>query len=286
MKQTLDEQELADIRRLAEACEEHEGIRLKLNWEMLQDRQEGRTNDLLYYKDGKLAGFLGIYIIIPSAAELSGMVHPDFRRQGIFTEMMEAAIRLLAVSGPPELIYICPRDSISGTAFMKQRGQPYAFSEYGMERAAHAEVLPPSQGRYPEFTLRIAEERDAKTIAELNQAGFNMPAADADSLASSRLLPQELIYLIEVDGRAVGKLGVLTEGSTAFIFGFCMRPEERGRGIGRAALAAVMERLQRERNMDTFELEVAASNERALGLYESCGFRRTNVIDYYKQSLL
>lgn len=285
LKQRLNGQELADIRQLADRCEEYEDIRLKLNWEMLRGRQEDRTNDILYYKDGQLVAFLGIYIIIPSEAELSGMVHPDYRRQGIFTEMMESALQLLSQRGPREVISICPRNSVSGQAFIQHLGVPYSFSEYGMERGEDAGAIVPRSERTIRIDLREAEERDAMVVAELNRVGFNLPEEDAETSAMSRLLQGELIYLIEVEGRVVGKLGVLVEDTTAFIFGFCMRPEERGRGIGRTALAETIQRLQRERGMTRFQLEVAASNERALGLYETCGFRQTNVIDYYKHSM-
>lgn len=284
-KQGLDEQEQAEIRELAEACEEHDGIRLKLNWDMLQARPADQMNDVLYYKDGKLVAFLGIYIIIPAEAELSGMVHPDYRRQGMFMRMVEEALEQLSRRGPKEVIYICPRDSASGVAFLQRRGLPYAFSEYVMERK-DADNAPLPSGQQREIHLREAGSDDVTMLAELNRVGFGLPEQEADDLATAALSTRELTYIIESGGRAVGKLGVLLEGDTAFIYGFCMRPEERGHGLGRAALAGTIERLRRELNIACFELEVAVSNERALGLYESCGFRRTNVIDYYKEALL
>lgn len=282
LKTKLDEQELTDLRSLAETCERHDGIRLKLNWDMLQERSGDKPNDLLFYRDGKLIAFLGIYIVTPPEVELSGMVHPDYRRQGIFGGMADEALRLISGWRLEPVIYICPGNSASGSAFLRTRGLTYSFSEHGMERDGVKELNSGNPPQIAGLALREAQEHDAPVIAELNRSGFQKPEHDEEPLAAATILPNELIYLIEIDGRVVGKLGVLLEESTAFIFGFVVRAGERGRGIGRSALTGVIELLQRERHVSKFELEVAVDNERALGLYESCGFRRTNTIDYYK----
>lgn len=264
-------------------CEAHEGIRLKLNWDMLRGRPKNEADDVLYYEDGKLAGFLATYIVIPTEAELSGMVHPGFRRQGIFTRMLRTALHELQGRGPKDVIYICPRNSASGQAFLRQHGVPYSFSEYVMERneTGHPSAKI-SSAVQPE--LRLAGADDAKLLAELIRVGFDMTEHEADSLAASALSRNELTYIAEAgDGRALGKISVLAEGGTGFIYGFCVWPEERGRGVDRAILARTIGLMERERGLANFRLEVAAKNERAIGLYESCGFRVISVIDYYKE---
>lgn len=104
-------------------------------------------------------------------------------------------------------------------------------------------------------------------------------------LAASTITPLEVPYVAELEGRAVGKLSVLFQDRACFVFGFVVRPEERGRGIGRALLSGVLELVRKERGPTRFGLEVATGNERALGFYESCGFRTVSIIDYYKQKL-
>lgn len=133
LKQGLDRKTLDAVRRLAESCERHDGIRLKLNWDMLESRPDGETNDLLFYDQEQLAGFCGIYRLVSSEAELSGMVHPDYRRRGIFTQLAAGAAELCRERGLRELIYICPRSSEAGQGFVRHRGLPYRDSEYVME---------------------------------------------------------------------------------------------------------------------------------------------------------
>ena len=85
--------ELKEIQQLAQLCNQADGIRLKLNWDMLMERSSEVTNDFLFYSDGILIGFLGIYIFKSTEAEISGMVHPDYHHQGTvsFSALVEAA---------------------------------------------------------------------------------------------------------------------------------------------------------------------------------------------------
>lgn len=126
-RETLSEGELAEIRKLFETVKARDGICLKMNWDMLSDRKPGAVHDLLYYADGRLVAFLGIFKLIPTEAELSGMVHPDYRRQRIFTEMTDEAVGLQR--GGETVIYICPRESASGSAFLRHTVLPVK-SEY------------------------------------------------------------------------------------------------------------------------------------------------------------
>jgi ribosomal protein S18 acetylase RimI-like enzyme len=272
------------IRELAAICEKHDRISLKLNWGLLERRSGDITNDLLYYRDGCLVGFIGIYTFISAEAELSGMVHPDYRRQGIFKELAVLAEELCRNRGALHAIYICPRLSESGRGFLSIRDIPYSFSEFVMERDDTVSIL--AQGGFqPAVALRQAAEADLPLLSELIQLGFGIAEEDAFRLAERGLFADGLAYIGEMDGRAVGKLNVKLKKDSAFILGFCVRPEARGRGYGKALLAGVLERLRRERKLSRYVLEVAADNDRALSLYESCGFRTVQTIDYYKLSL-
>ncbi|MCL4517404.1 MAG: hypothetical protein M1379_17795 [Firmicutes bacterium] len=76
---------MQEIRRLADICEQHDGIQLKLNWEMLKNRSLDQTNDFFCYQgshqDGRLIGYLALYGFGSREIELNGMIHPAFRRK-------------------------------------------------------------------------------------------------------------------------------------------------------------------------------------------------------------
>ncbi|MBG9791344.1 hypothetical protein ABD76_01875 [Paenibacillus dendritiformis] len=129
----LDAQQLAAIRQLADLCNEHDGIILKLNWEMLQDRKDDAIIAFLYYAGGQVVGFLGLYQFRSSEVEVSGMVHPQYRRQGIFGKLVRAAQEECIRRNTGKLIFICERRSDSGRAYAESEGARYNFSEYWMQ---------------------------------------------------------------------------------------------------------------------------------------------------------
>ncbi|MNY72621.1 ribosomal-protein-alanine N-acetyltransferase [compost metagenome] len=60
-----------------------------------------------------------------------------------------------------------------------------------------------------------------------------------------------------------------------------MLPEIRGKGYGRQILSQTITALKQQDHAEHIKLEVSVENEKALGLYESCGFATKNANDYY-----
>ncbi|MNW11442.1 ribosomal-protein-alanine N-acetyltransferase [compost metagenome] len=74
---------------------------------------------------------------------------------------------------------------------------------------------------------------------------------------------------------------MLEPGESGFIYGFCVLPEYRGKGYGRQILSQTITALKEKDQAVEIKLEVSVENEKALGLYESCGFATRNANDYY-----
>lgn len=87
----------------------------------------------------------------------------------------------------------------------------------------------------------------------------------------------DLPLTAEVDGRAAGLAwGKIfpEEPRKAHVFQMWVAPAERGHGIGRALLNAIVVWAQ-DRGAEQVELGVTAGDTPALRLYERAGFRRT-----------
>jgi ribosomal protein S18 acetylase RimI-like enzyme len=70
-------------------------------------------------------------------------------------------------------------------------------------------------------------------------------------------------------------------GQTDDVTAFGVLPEYRGRGYGRQLLLDAVDVLLRE-SSDRVVIEVATDNERALGLYRSCGFKVASAYGFYE----
>ncbi|MDM5200680.1 hypothetical protein QUF79_21915 [Fictibacillus enclensis] len=82
------QQQLSEIKKLQQQCQAEENLQLKLNWDMLEQRDGNRKEDFFHYEEGELCAFLGIYGF-GSKAELCGMVLPACRRKGVFTKLLK-----------------------------------------------------------------------------------------------------------------------------------------------------------------------------------------------------
>jgi ribosomal protein S18 acetylase RimI-like enzyme len=261
---------IAELERRVIAAD---GGRLKLEWGTLRRRNGEQVEDLLWWEDEELLGFLGFYRF-GSSLELAGMVAPNARRRGIGTALLDAAAAPCRALGYDEGLLIVPRPSEAGKRLALRRGGALDHSE-------HALVLSgdPISGRHePALSIRPASTQDIPEIARMLAAGFGEPGPDdlAERLNSGR----GRIVVVELRGAPVGTLHLRLEGDEGGIYGFVIDPPCQGRGLGRDALRRTCEQLRGE-GARRIGLEVAVENDRALGLYESVGFTPVITEDYY-----
>ncbi|WP_421378880.1 GNAT family N-acetyltransferase [Bacillus salacetis] len=269
----LKEQQLKDIEELQRICENKDGFQLKLNGDMLRSRDHDQ-DDFFHYEDGKLAGFLGLYGF-GSSYELCGMVHPDYRKQGVFTELFQQSIDSLKARTIKKLLINAPGSSQSGKAFIETLPANYSFSEYQM-KWEHKEL----EAADKDIQLIPVRKEDMGLIFELDYLCFNIERNDAENFMETVEKDKgSSSFIIEYEGKKVGKIHIQSETDRSYIFGFAVHPSHQGKGIGRAVLEkAVIEESQAGRNIF---LEVAAKNANALKLYERTGFVSYQVQDYY-----
>jgi ribosomal protein S18 acetylase RimI-like enzyme len=258
---------------------EADGGRLKLEWGRLRRRTGGRVEDVLWWEDERLLGFLGFYGF-GSSLELAGMVAPDARRRGIGTALLDAAVALCRGGlDYRKALLIVPRHADAGKRLALRRGAVFDHSE-------HALVLtgdPPSGPREPALSVRPAVAADIPAVSHLLEVGFGGPAPDdlAGRLNSS--LGRTLV--VDLDGSAVGTLSLAREGGEAGIYGFVIDPSWQGRGLGRDALRRTCEQLRAD-GAGRIGLDVAVDNDRALALYTSVGFTPVTTEDYFALPLI
>lgn len=265
----LTPEALAAIAELERRVVEADGGRLKLEWDSLRGRRGDKVEDLLWWEDGRLLGFLGIYTF-SDPPELAGMVAPDARRRGIGTALLDAALALCRERGHRPPLLVVPRRSEDGRRLALRRGGVLDHSEH------HLVLLGDPIGGSPEphVGLRPARPADTGRVVSLLDRGFGWAGPDDLGERLDRTM------LVELAGAVVGTLFVDRDDDEGSVFGFVIDPPLQGRGIGRAALRQACEHLIAA-GARRVSLDVDVANDRALGLYTSIGFTPVTTEDYF-----
>jgi GNAT superfamily N-acetyltransferase len=266
------------VKMLQTEVEQTDGISLKLNWDTLRNRRPEENNDFVYREDGHIIAFLGVYEF-GSKIEVCGMVAPKFRRQGIFTKLLQAALPQERIMQYREILFNTPAKSISGQAFLASIGAVFSITEYQMKYNASSPHLEINNSALP-MELRPATSEDKDDLIALDVQGFDLPEGDVIQMYNARAEETESItYVIQYKSKTAGKLRCNVEHEESWVYGFVVYEHLRGLGIGRAALMSIVQ--QEQAKGHNVYLEVALNNERALNLYTSCGFEHIHAQDYY-----
>jgi ribosomal protein S18 acetylase RimI-like enzyme len=280
-KSTLTPDEIVEISRLIDICNVHDGLRMRIGVEMLRERPGDETNDFLYYADGQLVGYLEADSYGRKEKELTGMVHPAFRRQAIFTALFTAAKEEMQQRGVQKLIFVCEHKSESGRAFLATTGAELAYAEHEMWLGTFHERGRRTQG----LSMRRAGSEDIDTIV-------SFLASDSGNVEGVKEWVTELMgkpdqfwfFLASLNGQPLGTVRLDFMDDLIGIYAFEVRLGYRGLGYGREMLEQLIH-IARAASHKTVMLDVETGNTNAVGLYLSCGFEVKTTYDYYELSL-
>lgn len=273
-----------NILHLQHIVEQHDHLSLKLNWDMLEARDDNE-NSFYHLHEGQLVGFLALYPF-GDKVEVCGMVHPDYRRQGIFTRLIKESITMNLERQYKEILLNTPAKSSSGVAFLQQVPCKLDFTEYQMKYFP----LQKTDGAAPSVdhlqqSIKVEPyqpERHQHFFTQLDVDGFGESHETASKYYEElSLIDKSQYFVITKDHQPVGKIRISPDSENEmWLYGFVVASEMRGQGIGRTVLKHIVER-QSKLGLDVW-LEVALTNDHARHLYESIGFRAQHEQSYYK----
>ena len=88
------------------------------------------------------------------------------------------------------------------------------------------------------------------------------------------------VIAVRKDGKIIGLAGfddIIKENQVATLFIGLGKEDERGKGYGKEALRLLLEYGFRELNFHRIQLNVLEFNNKAIALYERCGFKREGI---------
>lgn len=296
LRERISQEDYDLINGLQERCirEDQTALKLELDYKLgiyspsIGNAGIRQINEFMYFEEHELIGYMGIgdFGGVGTPLEVNGMVHPEYRRQGVFGTLSKLVMEEWRRRSPKRMLLLSDRKSEAGQAFIQGTGARYHHSEHEMYlRADRPEIHSDSGG----ITLRKATNADAWEIHRQNAIYFGDELGEAETghPREGAIMPEEeekrgmTIYLAEADQQIIGKVHIQLSPGIGGIYGLGVLPEHRGRGYGRATLMMAIDKLK-EANAGDIMLQVAVENTNALRLYQSCGFAETSTMDYYE----
>ena len=261
--------------------------------------QENSRAEVLFQKiplsKMELIGYLSVFLPEEGTAELNVLIHPDYRRQGIFTELLQRAKAALSAIGTKEFVFVCEPSSSDATAAMFAIKAEKRSSEYQMflESSAHISssfrnmtpaINSPetSKGKRKQILcntpgeLLEATPDDLPLLGRMNALFFETSEEMGELFAEdSYYTPGITVYkyvIIEKNKKTVpiGTICFCEEAHSGNIFGLGILPEYRGLGYGKDLLNALLARIPTDK---IIYLQVSSRNAAAFQLYQKTGFQ-------------
>ena len=135
-----------------------------------------------------------------------------------------------------------------------------------------------------DLEIRAYREGDREELVALLREVFPDPAPHNDPDASIRRklgVAPELLLIGREDGKLVATAMGGWDGHRGWLYQVAVARDVRGRGHGRAIVAAV-EALLRERGCPKLNLQVLASNPDAVGFWRRLGYRVEERVSFGK----
>lgn len=287
-RHTLTAQEMAEVEELSATCNAHEHLLMRLDYNLLTGAVLPTRDLFLWYRADRLVGCLLLDRYHQSEMkEVTGMVLPELRRQGIFGQLLTAARTECLSRGIRRLLFPCEDTSLSGLAFLHAIGAEHEASEHRM-------LLQKFQPRYQfddHLLVREAQSTDIEKLAIVLASDFD----DSQEQAYQHIMrvwarPNQRFYIATYGSEdvgcaePVGSLRVEDMPQESGIYGFVVRSEYRRRGHGRQIMEETILTL-REQGKKPIMLEVDTTNLNALNLYLSLGFEIERTYGYYGVNL-
>jgi mycothiol synthase len=270
----LSNAQYEQVERLQSECEAAGGLDLKL--ELTRTEASAADDTLMAYAGEQLVGYCGVDA--GTDAEVCGMIHPDHRRRGIGTALLDRVLMLAARAHKDSALIICEDASSTAIDWLRRRGATLHQSEFRM--VLNLDTAP-SPGAVATRLTTVSSDTRAALVRLLVDAFAETPASVNERLERSQRSAGEETLIAYEGEKLIGTTRLLTTARRSMIYGFVVDRALRGQGHGRSMMQATLKLLQ-ERRVEEVGLEVEPENVPAVRLYRSFGFRVVTTYRYMR----
>ena len=275
----LSQEELSEAKKLINCCQAYDGTYRDPYLSNMLNFNPDMPAFFLYYEKGELVGLLTVYAD-DQDVEVTILVHPDHRRQGIaralFTsfERETASFPIHSVTFQTERVFLdCHLDFISNWGLVEDEETETWLGKdrrpYPLAKLSNLDVLLADhsyQDQISQLKFQVfSEEHESKEVVDRY-------------VAKALKDPESRLYILLKNGQVIGTCTVDLSSNTNYLYGLAIAELERGQGYGSYLAKSLVNQLI-EQNDKEFQIAVEDSNVGAKRLYEKIGFvKQTQVV--------
>ena len=276
----LSQEELSEAKKLINCCQNYDGTYRDPYLSNMINFDPNMPAFFLYYEKGELVGLLTVYAD-DQDVEVTILVHPDHRRQGIARalyrsfEKETASYRIESVTFQTERVFLDRHpDFVSNWGLVEDEDTETWLGKdrrpYPLEKLSNLEVL-------------LADSSYQDQISQLKFQAFSEEHESREIVdryvAEALKDPESRLYILLKNGQVIGTCTVDLSTNTNYFYGLAISEHERGKGCG-SYLAKYLVNQLIEQNDKKFQIAVEDSNVGAKRLYEKIGFVKQSQVVY------
>lgn len=234
---------------------------------------------VLMYEQQQLIGFAGIYAATDFDANATLYIHPKYRRQGFGRQLFIHVQAICRQYNYVELVI-----QTEGTQLVKM---PWLIDKFQLTHDMYmSEILMQWQGMtnsiaMSDVEVRLIDVADVKPLAKIHAHGFDDTYQQVyEDLQLSFDNNKLQIYVFLQNKKIIGSVTIdFTTATTGFLFGYVIKKQFQGRGLGQQALARVLH-LVAQSGIEALTLAVNQDNVSARHVYQKLGFIEQSTLEY------
>lgn len=272
----ISEQTISQLNSFVKQCKQYDGMPPKIYWNILK-ANPNRMGDFYLFNRNQLVAYLGYFLFSPNEAEISALVHPRHRKQGLFMHLFDIARKRLTTCSIHQYAFACPTNIQDTKKCLQKLGAKYCSLEYSMTRCSYL-----TQKYDTNLQLGQATKNHIDLLASIDEICFYTNFKTMRKRFKQMLVePNRLTWLAISNDQYVGKIHARIDENSVYLHDLCIIPEKRKRGYGTEMVTQAITKLHKL-GFHTITLDVEASNKHALLIYKNCGFKVVNAYEYWR----
>jgi ribosomal protein S18 acetylase RimI-like enzyme len=250
----------------------------KIYWNIIREKR-ALPSDLCCFKDNQLIAYLGFFLFNSDEAEISAVVDPYQRQQGLFRKLFNRTIEQLSRYRINRYTFPCATQSLATKQCLISLGSKFDHVEYRMTYSANCTD---NHIEKPRLKLRKATLNDTALLANIDSVCFNNEySITLERFHSAIKARNRIAWVAYLDDKCIGKIHVRFDPNALFLHDICIIPGQQGKGYGTEMMKLALNKLSKYKHR-TIWLEVEADNGSAIQAYKKCSFEISVAYEYWK----